>query len=71
MLATAGPVPGGAGWAFEVKFDGVRAIGYSAAGGLRLYSRNDRDVSRSYPEIAALKLEPGLVLDGVIWGRNR
>ena len=23
MLATSGPVPSGAGWAFEVKFDGV------------------------------------------------
>ena len=29
MLATSGPVPGGPGWAFEVKFDGVRAIGYA------------------------------------------
>lgn len=64
MLATAGPVPRGPGWAFEVKFDGVRAIGYTHLGGLRLYSRNDRDVSRSYPEIAALDLEPGLVTDG-------
>ena len=32
MLATAGPVPGGPGWAFEVKFDGVRAIGYAGQG---------------------------------------
>jgi bifunctional non-homologous end joining protein LigD len=54
MLATSGPVPSGAGWAFEIKFDGVRAIGYARSGGLRLFSRNDRDVSRSYPEVAAL-----------------
>jgi hypothetical protein len=26
MLATAGPVPGGPGWAFEVKFDGVLTV---------------------------------------------
>jgi len=64
MLATSGPIPLGAGWAFEIKFDGVRAVGYARSGGLRLFSRNDRDVSRSYPEVAALPVEPGLVLDG-------
>ena len=64
MLATAGPVPVGPGWAFEVKFDGVRAIGYAGGGGLTLYSRNDRDISRSYPEIAALDIDHGVVVDG-------
>ena len=74
MLATAGPVPTGPGWAFEVKFDGVRAIGYTTADGLRLYSRNDRDVSHSYPDVAALHFEPGLVVDGelvALDGRGR
>ncbi len=74
MLATSGPVPAGPGWAFEVKFDGVRAIGYAGPDGLRLYSRNDRDVSHSYPEVAALRLEPGLVVDGelvALDGRGR
>jgi len=64
MLATAGPVPGGPGWAFEVKFDGVRAIGYAGREGLRLYSRNDRDISRSYPEVAGLELGKGVIVDG-------
>jgi bifunctional non-homologous end joining protein LigD len=64
MLATAGPVPEGPGWAFEVKFDGVRAIGYAGRSGLSLYSRNDRDISRSYPEIAALELDEGVIVDG-------
>jgi len=64
MLATSGPVPVGLGWAFEVKFDGVRAIGYAARGGLRLYSRNDRDISGSYPEVAALQLGKGVIVDG-------
>src|SRR5690349_4779203 len=41
-----------------------RAIGYTGRGGLTLYSRNDRDISRSYPEIAALKIVHGVVLDG-------
>ena len=74
MLATSGPVPSGPGWALEVKFDGVRAIGYARPGGLVLYSRNDRDISRSYPEVAALRLEPGLVVDGelvALDGRGR
>ena len=64
MLATSGPVPVGPGWAFEVKFDGVRAIGYAGRGGLRLYSRNDRDISGSYPEVAALELGRGVIVDG-------
>jgi bifunctional non-homologous end joining protein LigD len=42
----------------------VRAIGYGAEGGVRLYSRNDRDISRSYPEIAALEIDQGVVVDG-------
>jgi bifunctional non-homologous end joining protein LigD len=64
MLATSGPVPVGPGWAFEVKFDGVRAIGYAGRHGLRLYSRNDRDISASYPEVAALELGKGVIVDG-------
>jgi bifunctional non-homologous end joining protein LigD len=64
MLATAGPVPAGPGWAFEIKFDGVRAVGYAGGSGLRLVSRNDRDISRSYPEVAGLALDAGVVVDG-------
>jgi bifunctional non-homologous end joining protein LigD len=74
MLATSGPLPSGPGWALEVKFDGVRAIGYAGPGGLVLYSRNDRDISRCYPEVAALDLEAGLVVDGelvALDGRGR
>ena len=69
MLAVPGSVPGTAGWAFEIKFDGVRAIGYAGPTGLRLLSRNDRDVSRSYPEVAGLELPAGVVVDGelVAW----
>ena len=51
-----------------------RAIGYTGPGGLVLYSRNDRDISRSYPEVAALELEAGLVVDGelvALDGRGR
>jgi bifunctional non-homologous end joining protein LigD len=68
MLATPGEVPAGPGWAFEIKFDGVRAIGYRGPDGLALFSRNDRDVTATYPEIAGLALGGSvgsrLVVDG-------
>lgn len=75
MLPTAGPVPAGPGWAIEIKFDGVRATSRAGPRGLRLFSRNARDISASYPEVAtAAELEDGLVLDGELvaldtWGR--
>jgi bifunctional non-homologous end joining protein LigD len=53
MLATSGALPSGAGWGYEFKWDGVRAIAY-VDGGLRLLSRNDRDVTRAYPELGEL-----------------
>lgn len=70
MLATPGPVPTAAGWAFEIKFDGVRAIGYATAGGLRLWSRNDREITTSYPEVTRAGLDEGLVLDGEVVALN-
>ena len=42
------------GWAYEVKWDGVRAIAYVAGGGLRLESRNLNDVTARYPEVHGL-----------------
>ena len=64
MLPTAGPIPTGAGWAFEIKFDGVRATSRAGSGRLRLFSRNARDITASYPEIGSAQLEDDLVLDG-------
>lgn len=69
MLATAGTLPVASGWATELKWDGVRAVAYIEAGGLRLLSRNDRDISGSYPELAELPAALGVrgaVLDGEI-----
>ncbi|MEV4657296.1 non-homologous end-joining DNA ligase [Micromonospora sp. NPDC049301] len=68
MLATAGALPGGSGWAYEFKWDGVRAIGYVSKG-VRLLSRNDRDITAAYPELGELgQLLTGrqAVLDGEI-----
>ena len=69
MLATAGAVPGGAGWGYEFKFDGVRAITYAEPSLVRVLSRNDRDVSGSYPELAEVAALLGgrpAILDGEI-----
>jgi bifunctional non-homologous end joining protein LigD len=56
-------------YAFEVKWDGVRAISYCEGGRVRLESRNLRDVTKHYPELRKLGRELGsrrAVLDGEI-----
>ena len=44
MLATLGPPPSGPGWAFGLKWDGVRAVTYLTGGTLRVLSRNGSGV---------------------------
>ncbi|HEX8763846.1 MAG TPA: DNA ligase D [Candidatus Acidoferrum sp.] len=41
-------------WLFEIKWDGVRAMAWIAAGALTLRSRNNIDITARYPELAAL-----------------
>jgi bifunctional non-homologous end joining protein LigD len=57
---------GAYGW--ELKWDGVRAVAYVENGRVRLMSRNDKDMARSYPELAALgeMLDEPVILDGEI-----
>ena len=70
MLARAGALPRDDGaWAYEIKWDGVRAIAYSQPGSLRFESRNQREITASYPELARLGRALGshaAVLDGEI-----
>jgi bifunctional non-homologous end joining protein LigD len=70
MLARAGDLPGEDGrWAYEVKWDGVRAIGYVEGGRVRLESRNLRDITPRYPELRELGRALGAreaVLDGEV-----
>jgi len=70
MLASSGPVPDEEDqWAFELKWDGVRAIAYLRPGRVRIESRNLNDVSGRYPELRALGRQLGMreaVLDGEI-----
>lgn len=72
MLAVAGslPLPGAdAEWAFEFKWDGIRALVAVDGGRVRVSSRSGRDVTEGYPELRALGEQLGGVsalLDGEI-----
>ena len=70
MLATTGRMPADeSAWTFEVKWDGVRAVSYIEQGGVHLESRNLRDITPRYPELAALGDVLGgrhAVLDGEV-----
>src|SRR5687768_13118764 len=55
MLATTGPLPADdERWAYEIKWDGVRAIALIDAGRLRLHARSGRDITGRYPELRPL-----------------
>jgi bifunctional non-homologous end joining protein LigD len=56
-------------WGYETKWDGVRILAFFDRGELRLRSRNDLDVSVSYPELQGLGEQLGtsqVVLDGEV-----
>jgi bifunctional non-homologous end joining protein LigD len=71
MLATlAADPPGGAGWTFEVKWDGYRALAYVRGGECRLVSRNGNDLTPRFAEVAKAVVRatksPNAVLDGEV-----
>lgn len=70
MLAKTGSLPADdAAWGFEVKWDGIRAVAYLDNGVCRLLSRNRKDITAQYPELAALApafAGRRLILDGEI-----
>ena len=70
MLATtAGLPPDDGAWAYEMKWDGLRAIAEIDHGRLQLWSRTGRDITAGYPELQQLAAAAGLdqaVLDGEI-----
>ena len=69
MLATAGGLPSDGGdWAYEMKWDGVRALAHLDGGRVRLASRTSRDMTGAYPELQGLAAAVGrqAVLDGEI-----
>ncbi|RBQ18216.1 hypothetical protein DP939_20215 [Spongiactinospora rosea] len=72
MMAVLGSLPEAAAedrFGFEMKWDGVRALAYVQGGAVKLVSRNAKDVTAAYPELAMLAGAVGgrdLVLDGEI-----
>lgn len=71
MRAVSGDLPRDDGaWAFEIKWDGMRALAFVGAdGSVRLQSSNSKDITASFPELASLGVgtrgRPA-VLDGEI-----
>jgi bifunctional non-homologous end joining protein LigD len=69
MLATRGTtVPSGPEWLHEVKWDGMRVLVEVRAGRLRIFSRNENDVTVSFPELHGLAEALGhdVLLDGEV-----
>jgi bifunctional non-homologous end joining protein LigD len=69
MLATSGGglPPDDDKWAYEFKWDGVRALVYVSGGRARAESRNLLDITGNYPELADMAQAQGqrqLLLDG-------
>ncbi|MGH3876102.1 MAG: DNA ligase D [Actinophytocola sp.] len=70
MLASPGTLPPeDDGWAYEFKWDGVRALARVEGGRLQLFSRKGNDITVTYPELRQLGEELGSTqvwLDGEI-----
>jgi len=70
MLATplerGAALPVGPEWVFEVKWDGVRLLADTTRGELRLFTRTERDVTTTYPDLGGLATIQGAVLDGEV-----
>ncbi len=61
--------PEGPEWLAEIKWDGIRAVAFLEGGNLRLVSRNQRDVTSHYPDLADLPKQiraQRAILDGEI-----
>jgi bifunctional non-homologous end joining protein LigD len=69
MLASPGVLPKDGDWAYEFKWDGVRALARIEGGRLRLHARKGNDITVTYPELRPLGEELGATqvwLDGEI-----
>lgn len=67
MLATAVDVlPRAPGWAYEFKWDGVRALVDVSERGISMTSRAGNDVGTAYPELSALAGIGDALLDGEV-----
>lgn len=71
MLAKVGTLPAGEdeGWAYEIKWDGIRALGYADGGDWCMQSRRLEDVTARYPELEGIAKQLGkrsAVVDGEV-----
>ena len=73
MYASIGSqLPTGDGWVFEPKYDGIRVLAFLDDSAVTLITRNGKDKTRQFPEVAAAlhtlvrKLRRPVVLDGEI-----
>jgi bifunctional non-homologous end joining protein LigD len=69
MLAVPGELPTGSSWAYEMKWDGVRALMAVDGGRIEIRSRLGNEITGSYPELRGIGEELGarqLLLDGEI-----
>ena len=66
MKAVAGRLPVGDGWAYEIKWDGMRAIAAYDDAGVRAHSSRLNDITARFPELELLhdSLAVDVVLDG-------
>ena len=73
MLAASGPLPSdSAKWAYEVKWDGFRALVQASPGGVTITSRNGYNMTSRYPELDGLSraISTRVLLDGEIVALN-
>lgn len=70
MLATPGTLGlmSGEGWAYEMKWDGIRVLARTTGHRVQLTSRTGRDVTATYPELAELGVlaREDVVVDGEV-----
>lgn len=66
MLVSAGDLPSGSDWSYEVKWDGIRVIACAAKDGWRLFSRHGTSLTEQFPELMpSLEALPSdTILDG-------
>ena len=63
---TVAELPRGEGWSFEPKYDGFKAVAFARDGRVHLQSRQLRDLTAGFPDVAAVAELDDVVLDGVI-----
>src|SRR3954470_7340289 len=71
MLAKNGRIPESDSddWAYEIKWDGIRALGYANRGSWCMLSRRLEDVTHRYPELAPIAeqlADRSAILDGEV-----